>query len=170
MLRVNVDVPDAQVFVDRVFIGQAPVTTTDVKPGSHRLNVSATGYEGVAQSIEVKPGMQEISVKLREVRLDASLDVIHKHRAGSCTGRLVATPQGLRYETSDKDDAFRTGLLDLDTFEVDYLKKNLKIKLKQGKSYDFTDPGGNADHLFVFQRDVEKARERLKKGDPPAQQ
>jgi len=168
-LHIEVDVPDAQVFVDRVFIGKAPLMTTDVKPGPHRLNVSATGYEGVSQSIEVKPGMQEVSVKLREVRLDASLDVVHKHRMGSCKGKLVATPQGMRYESSDKDDAFRTALLDLDTFEVDYLKKNLHIKLKTGKSYDFTDPDGNADRLFVFHRDVEKARERLKKGDPPAQ-
>lgn len=169
MLRVEVDVPDAQVFVDRVFIGKAPLTTTDVKPGSHRLNVSAAGYEGIAQSLDVKPGMQSVTIKLREVRLDASLDVVHKHRMGSCKGRLVATPQGIRYVTDDKDDTFTTPLLDLDTFEVDYLAKNLRIKLKGGKRFDFTDPEGNADHLFVFHRDVDKARERLKKGDTPAQ-
>jgi len=168
-LQIEVDAPDAQVFVDRVFLGKAPLMTTDVKPGSHRLNVSATGYEGVSQSLEVKPGLQQVSIRLREVRLDASVDVVHKHRMGSCTGRLVATPQGMRYETSDKGDTFSSGLLDLDAFEVDYLKKNLHIKLKGGKSYDFTDPEGNADRLFVFHRDVDKARERLRKGDPPAQ-
>ena len=85
-----------------------------------------------------------------------------------CTGRLIATPQGLRYETPDKEDAFTTSLLDLDTFEVDYLEKNLRIKPTKGKRYDFTDPQGNADRLFVFHRDVDKARQRLKKGDPPA--
>lgn len=167
-LQIEADVPDAQVFVDRVFLGTAPVTTTEVKAGSHRLNVSATGYDGVAQSIDVKPGSQRVTVKLREVRLDAAIDVVHKHRMGSCKGRLIATPQGLRYETTDKDDAFRTGLLDMDVFEVDYLEKNLRIRLKGGKRYDFTDPAGNADHLFVFHRDVDKARERLKKGDQPA--
>ena len=167
-LRIETDVPDAQVFVDRVFLGKSPVTTTDVKAGSHQLNVSATGFDGVAQSIDVKPGTQQVTVKLREVRLNASIDVVHKHRMGSCKGRLVATPQGLRYDTIDKDDGFRTGLLDLDGFEVDYLEKNLRIRLKGGKRFDFTDPGGNADHLFVFHRDVEKARERLKKGDTPA--
>lgn len=167
-LRVETDVPDAQVFVDRNFIGKAPVTTTEVKPGSHQLNVSASGYEGVAQRIDVKPGEQQIVIKLREVRLNASAAVIHKHRMGSCKGQLTATPQGMQYETTDKDDAFRTTLLDIDTFEVDYLEKNLKIKLKSGKQYNFTDPDGNADRLFVFHRDVEKARERLKKGDPPA--
>jgi hypothetical protein len=170
MLNITVDVPDAQVFVDRVFLGKAPLMTTDVKPGSHRLNVSATGYEGVAQSIDVKPGMQQVAVKLREVRLDASIDVVHKHRMGSCKGRLIATPAGMRYETTDHDDAFKAALLDIDTFDVDYLNKNLRLKLRQGKRFDFTDPDGNADRLFVFQRDVEKARERLKKGDPPAQE
>jgi len=104
------------------------------------------------------------------VRLDAAIDVIHKHRIGSCKGRLVASPQGLRYEASDKLDAFATALLDVETLEVDYLKKNLKVKIKRGRTFDFTDPVGNADHLFVFHRDVEKARERLKKGDPPAAQ
>ena len=167
-LQVDVDVPDAQVFVDRVFLGKAPLTTTDVKVGAHRLNVSAAGYEGVAQALDVKPGTQQVTVKLREVRLDASIEVIHTHRMGSCKGRLIATPQGMRYETTDKDDAFKTALLDIDTFEVAYLEKNLRIKLKQGKRFDFTDPDGNADRLFVFQRDVAKAIERLKKGDAPA--
>jgi len=51
---------------------------------------------------------------------------------------------------------------------VDYLKKNLLVKLHGGKTYNFTDPAGNADKLFVFQRDVEKARVRLAKGDAPA--
>lgn len=170
MLSVDSDVPGAQVFVDRTFLGQTPLTTKDVKPGSHRLNVSAPGFEGVAQDLDLAPGEHDVMVKLREVRLAASIPVVHKHRMGSCTGRLVATPQGIRYETTDRDDAFRSGLLDLETFEVDYLQKNLRIKVKQGKRYDFTDPEGNADHLFVFHRDVDKARERLKKGDPPASQ
>ncbi len=169
-LHVDSDVPGAQVFVDRTFIGKTPLTTTDVKPGSHRLNVSAPGYEGIAQSLDLTPGSRDVLVKLREVRLDASLNVIHKHRFGSCSGRLVATPNGLRYETDNKDDTFRSGLLDLDGFEVDYLEKNLRIRLKEGKRFDFTDPDGNADRLFVFHRDVDKARERLKKGDPPAAQ
>lgn len=169
-LRVDSDVPGAQVFVDRVFLGKTPLTTTEVKPGSHRLNVSAPGYDGVARDIEISPGSRDISISLREVRLDAALNVVHKHRMGSCKGRLVATPSGLRYETTDKDDAFSASIVDLDTFEVDYLEKNLRIKLPQGKRFDFTDPDGKADNLFVFHRDVDKARQRLKKGDPPAAQ
>ncbi|MBI4484621.1 MAG: hypothetical protein HY655_01295, partial [Acidobacteria bacterium] len=96
------------------------------------------------------------------------IDVVHRHGVGSCRGRLVATPAGIRYETSNRDDAFTTGLLDLETFQVDYLAKNLRVKLPKGRQFNFTDPDGNADRLFVFHRDVERARERLRKGDAPA--
>ncbi len=167
-LYIDSDVPGAQVFIDRKFVGAAPATASDVAPGSHVINVSAEGFEGVSTRIDATPGSMNVTLKLREVRLDAKLDVVHKHRMGSCTGRLVATPQGLRYDTTDKDDAFSTTLLDLETLEVDYLAKNLRIKSTKGKRFDFTDPQGNADHLFVFHRDVDKARQRLKKGDPPA--
>ena len=102
------------------------------------------------------------------MRLDSSLEVIHRHRIGSCRGRLVATPQGLRYETGNRDDAFTVSLVELETFQVDYLDKNLRVKLPKGRQFNFTDPDGNADRLFVFHRDVDKARERLRKGDPPA--
>lgn len=166
-LTVTADVNGAQVFLDRQFIGATPVTAADVAPGSHQLNVSAPGFEPIVQTIEVAPGPRDIAIRFREVRLDLALDVIHRHRLGSCRGRLVATPQGLRYESSDKDDAFSTGLLDLETFQVDYLAKTLRIQARRGRRYEFTDPEGNADRLFVFHRDVDKARTQLRKGDTP---
>lgn len=168
VLRIDSDVPGAQVFIDRRFIGAAPVTAENVTPGSHQLNVSAEGFESFASAIDVVPGQRDIVVKFREVRLDSSVDVIHRHGVGSCRGRLVATPRGLRYETSNRDDAFTAVLVDLETFQVDYLAKNLRVKLPKGRQFNFTDPDGNADRLFVFHRDVEKARERLRKGDSPA--
>jgi len=167
-LRIEADVPNAQVFLDRQFIGNAPVTAENVKPGTHTLNVSAEGFESIAQTIDVEPGPRDVAVRLKEVRLNATLAVIHKHRVGSCKGQLVATPQGIRYDTDDKDDRFTAGLGDLEQFVVDYLDKNLKIKLRKGKQYNFTDPDGNADRLFVFQRDVDKVRQRLAKGDTGA--
>jgi hypothetical protein len=167
-LRIDADVPGAQVFIDRQFIGTAPVVAENVAPGSHQLNVSAEGFESFAEAIEVAPGTRDIAVRFREVRLDASLEVIHKHGIGSCRGRLVATPQGLRYETTNRDDQFTAPLLGLETFEVDYLEKNLRVKLPRGKQFNFTDPEGNADRLFVFHRDVNNARERLRRGDRPA--
>jgi hypothetical protein len=168
VLRIDSDVPGAQVFIDRVFIGATPVTVPNVKPGTHRLNVSAQGFDGVAETLDVGPGPRDILIKLKDVRLDTKIAVVHKHRIGSCRGQLIATPQGLRYETADKDDGFSAPLREIETFQVDYLEKNLKLKLQKGKRYEFTDPDGNADRLFVFHRDVEKARDRLKKGDPPA--
>jgi hypothetical protein len=164
-LRIEADVPNAQVFIDRQFIGTAPVTAEGVKPGTHQLNVSAEGFEGVARTIDVEPGPRDIAIRFKEVRLNASVAVIHKHRMGSCKGELVATAQGLRYDTDNKEDRFTAVLGDLETFVVDYQDKNLKIKLRKGKQFNFTDPDGNADRLFVFQRDVDKVRQRLAKGE-----
>ncbi|HKH72224.1 MAG TPA: PEGA domain-containing protein [Vicinamibacterales bacterium] len=167
-LRIEADVPNAQVFLDRQFIGNAPVTAEKVKPGTHTLNVSAEGFDGVVQTIDVEPGPRDVAVRFKEVRLNATLAVIHKHRVGACRGHLVATPQGIRYDTDDKDDRFTAALSDLEQFVVDYLDKNLKITVRKGKQYNFTDPDGNADRLFVFQRDVDKVRQRLAKGEAGA--
>ncbi len=153
--------PKAQVFIDRQFVGTTPLTAENVKPGTHQVNVTAEGFDGIAQTIDVEPGPRDLTFRFREVRLDATLAVVHKHRMGSCQGRLVATADGIRYETADKDDAFTASLNDLESFQVDYQDKNLRIKLRKGKQFDFTDPDGNADRLFVFHRDVEKARQRL---------
>jgi hypothetical protein len=163
-LRIVSDVPGAQVFLNREFVGATPATANNLKPGQYQLNVSAPGFDNHVETLEIAAGEREVTINFRVVRLDASLDVIHKHRIGSCKGRLVATTDGLRYETTDKDDAFRAALLDLETFQVDYLQKNLRIQPRKGKRYDFTDPEGNADRLVVFHRDVERARGRLKEG------
>jgi PEGA domain len=160
-LRIDSDVSGAQVFIDRRFIGVTPLTEADVAPGPHRINAVAPGYESLAESVDVAPGPRDLVFKFKEIRLDASIAVIHKHRMGSCKGQLVATPDGLRYETTDKDDAFSVPLGSFETFEVDYLAKILKVKMKKGKRFEFSDPDANADRLFVFHRDVDKVRQRL---------
>ena len=156
--------PKAQVFIDRQFVGTTPLTAENVKPGTHQVNVTAEGFDGIAQTIDVEPGPRDLTFRFREVRLDATLAVVHKHRMGSCQGRLVATADGIRYETADKDDAFTASLNDLEAFQVDYQDKNLRIKLRKGKQFNFTDPDGNADRLFVFHRDVEKASAVTRRG------
>ena len=162
------DVAGAQVFLDRRFIGNAPATIEDLEPGQHRLNVSADGFDGIAETIDVQPGAHEMTVRFREVRLNAALPIVHKHRIGSCTGRLVAAVDGLRYETANKNDAFTAPFPDIETFEVNYQERNLRIKLRRGREYNFTDPDRDADRLFVFHRDVERARGLLAKGYQPA--
>ena len=128
-LRIVVDVADASVFIDRKFVGTAPVTATDIAPGPHHLNVSAPGYDAVSDDLDVTPGTRELSIRLKDVRLSATLAVTHKHAMGSCAGTLRASPQGITYETTNKSDAFTVTMADIETFEVDYLSKNLKLSL-----------------------------------------
>src|SRR5690242_11826885 len=41
-LIIESDVPDTSVFIDRVYLGTAPVTAKNLTPGSHHLNMSVT--------------------------------------------------------------------------------------------------------------------------------
>ena len=166
VLHVDSDVPGAMVFLDRRYLGTTPLELAELEPGPHRLNVSVEGYEGFAQAVEIANDPVEIMVKFREVRLEQAVEVVHKHRLGSCKGRLVADLQGLHYETSHKD-TFSIRLADIEEFEIDYLAHNLKIKPHGGRTYNFTDNHGNADVLFVFHREVEQALARLSHGGTP---
>ncbi|HUF48593.1 MAG TPA: PEGA domain-containing protein [Vicinamibacterales bacterium] len=163
-LRIVSDVPDTSVFIDRRFLGAAPVMAADLAPGTYTLLLSATGYEAISETVEVAPGEREISVSFREIRLEASVVVVHKHRLGSCRGTLSATPKGLVYTTDTRDHAFSVSLTGVETFEVDYLQNNLRVKIRGGQTFNFEDPDADRDRLFVFHRDVDKARQRLMAG------
>lgn len=158
-LRVDSDVPDASVFLDRKYVGKTPVEVEDVESGPHRLNVSAEGYEMYAETVEVTDGAREVKVRFKEVKLDESVAVAHKHGLGSCEGRLVATVEGLRYETTKTDDAFKAPLGAIQELSVDYLKCSLRLKLRGGRTYNFS--GKSADALLSFQKKVDAARRRL---------
>lgn len=163
-LVIESDVPGTSVFVDQVFLGTAPVTARDLRPGPHRINMSATGYEGFVDTIDIQPGTRTFAYSFKEIRLDASIAVTHKHGIGSCAGTLKATPRGITYDTDNKGDAFSVPLTDLETFTVDYLEKNMKVKIKNGKTLNFTDTGGDVNRLYLFHREVEKARQRILNG------
>ena len=164
-LTIESDIPGASVFVDREFVGTAPVTLKNVAPGQKRVNLSAEGYEGVQRAVDVSPGENTVTLRFKEVRLNTSVGVSHKHGMGGCEGTLRATIDGLVYETSNKGDAFNLPYAQVESFEVNYLEKNLKVKQKGGKTWNFTDKAAtNADKLFVFHRDVTAAREKLAKG------
>jgi hypothetical protein len=160
-LHIDADVPGAMVFIDRKFVGNTPVTAKDVAPGRHQLNLSADGYDGYSDSIEVAVGTSDVMVRFKEVRLSETVDVVHKHGVGSCEGRLVADPQGVRYDTTNKNDAFTVRFSEIETFEVNYLEKNLRIKKRGGKLYNFTTKAASADPLFVFHRNVDKVRKQV---------
>lgn len=158
-LHVDSDVPGASVFVDRRLRGTTPLVLRDVPAGSHRVNVTAEGYEMQGLDVEVS-GLTRVRVSFKEVRLDEAVEVQHRHGLGACEGRLVATPQGLRYEPSKSDHAFAVPLGALEKFEVDYLKKELRVKAAR-KSWTFTTRGRSADPLLSFQQRVDAARKRL---------
>jgi hypothetical protein len=163
-LRIETDVPDALVLFDRIGVGDAPVTIPNVAPGQHQLNVSARGYDSYSETIDVQPGERVIRISFKEVRLEARLNAVHKHGMGSCRGVLTATPQGIQFTAADGKDNFTVTMADIQGFDVDYLAKNLRIRVRQGRTYNFGDPEDNADRLFVFHRDVDKARQRLLTG------
>jgi hypothetical protein len=157
-LRIDSDVPGASVFIDRVYLGTTPLTAPNVTPGPHRINASATGYEGIAEDIDVVAGPRDILLRFKDIRLDVRVAVTHKHGVGSCAGTLSASPQGIKYVTSHANDAFDVPLADITSLELDFLAKNLRLKLKSGRTYNFTETGGGANELYAFHRDVNKAR------------
>lgn len=167
VLRVTSDVDGADVFIDRQHVGTTPFESHAVEPGRYRINVAASGYETYAEDVEITGNLTSVAAVFRLVRLEESVPVVHRHRFGSCEGELVASTSGIAYRTAD-DDAFEVGLDALEEFEVDYLEHNLRIKVRGGRTYNFTDHQENADALFVFHREVEEARERLARGDRPA--
>ncbi len=161
-LRVTSDVAGAFVFVDRKYLGKTPLDTSDVEPGSHHLQVSAEGYDGASQSIEIAAaGPTDVAVSLKTVALNATVPVVHKHRFGSCEGTLAADVRGLRYQTANRDDAWTLTFGDLEKFALDYQSKTLQIRQRGGRTWNFTTRASNADPLLVFQREVDHARSRL---------
>lgn len=168
-LTLESDVPGASVFIDRQFVGNTPLSLDKLEPGSKRVQLTATGFDSVQKTIELNPGPNNISIRIKEVSLNAKTSVVHKHAMGSCEGTLIATLDGLRYDTSNKGDAFNIPYAQVETFVVDYLQKNLRVKQKGGKTWNFTDKNDNADALFVFHRDVEAARKKLAEGYARAQ-
>jgi len=166
-LFVESDVPGTTVFVNRVFKGEVPLRIDDLAPGSYQINLSPQGYESVALPVELTAGEEKtVSWKFKEVRLNERIAAIHKHGMGSCSGTLSATPRGLAYETTHAD-AFLVPLTELEAFEVNYIEKNLRVRVPGGKTFNFSDPDGNADRLYLFHQNVEKARKRLKDGKRP---
>ena len=168
-LRLETDVPGASVFIDRAFVGNTPLSLDRLQPGSKRVQITATGFDSVQKTINLEPGPNAITIRVKEVSLSATANVVHKHAMGSCAGTLVASLDGLRYNTTNTGDAFSLPFPQVETFVVDYLQKNLRVKQKGGKTWNFTDKNDNADALFVFHRDVEAARKKLAEGYARAQ-
>ncbi len=168
-LTLESDVPGASVFIDRAFVGNTPLTLDRLEPGTKRVQLTATGFDSVQKTIQLVPGPNTISIRIKEVSLSTKTPVVHKHGIGSCEGTLMASLDGLQYMTTNKGDAFTLPYAQVETFAVDYLQKNLRVKQRGGKTWNFTNKAENADPLFVFHRDVEAARKKLSEGYAKAQ-
>lgn len=168
-LSLESDVPGASVFIDREFVGNTPLSLSKLQPGSKRVQLTATGFESVQKTIELSPGPNAITIRVKEVSLSARTPVVHKHAMGSCEGTLSATLDGLRYDTSNQGDRFTLPFAQVEQMAIDYLQKNLRVKQRGGKTWNFTDQNANADALFVFHREVEAARRKLSDGYSRAQ-
>jgi hypothetical protein len=158
-LRVATDVPGAMVFLNRKYLGTTPLVSRDITPGSHQLNVQVEGVEPSVQTVEIaEAGPTSVTVALKQTRLDTRVPVVHKHGTGSCEGTLIATSAGLRYQTSHANDAFTLPFAQVETFAIDYMNKNLRVKQRGGRTWNFSTRDDNADPLLVFHREVEQGR------------
>ncbi len=158
---VESDIAGANVFIDRNFKGNTPVTIADLQPGEYNLTVSTEGRDIVSRRVAVERRAVPVRVVFGDLvaSLDVKVAVVHKHRFGSCEGMLVATPQGFDYRTDHKD-AFQLPFAQVERFELDYLSNNLRMKVLGGRTYNFESPSEDMDSLFVFHRDVSAFREQ----------
>jgi hypothetical protein len=162
---LDTDVPGASVFINREYVGTTPLRLSKLEPGTTQLKLTADGHDGIERTVELSAGDNPVTLRFREVRLNQRIAVAHKHGMGGCDGTLTATVDGLAYQTTNKGDAFNLPYTQVESFQVDYLEKNLRVKQKGGKTWNFTDKvASNADALFVFHREVEAARKKLAEG------
>jgi hypothetical protein len=164
-LRVESDVPGAIVFLDKRYLGKTPVAARAISRGLHRLDVSVEGYDVHSETIQADSGEHSVMVRFQEMHLNERVDVVHRHGIGSCRGTLIATLQGLRYESVEGEHSFAAPLDAIERFEVDYLKKNLSVRLRGGRKFNFTIRDGSADPLLIFHRKVERVRSALARKD-----
>ena len=158
---VESDIAGANVFIDRNFKGNTPVTIADLQPGEYNLTVATEGHDIVSRRVAVERRPVPVRVVFGDLvaSLDVRVAVVHKHRFGSCEGTLVATPEGFDYRTDHKD-AFQLPFAQAERFELDYLSNNLRVKVRGGRTYNFESPSEDMDSLFVFHRDVSAFREQ----------
>ena len=159
-IAVESDPAGAIVFVNRRFRGNTPVIVEDLQPGSYGITVSAEGYPVHTQEVVVAREQTPVRVEFTSVErtLNVQVGVVHKHRFGSCAGILVADAEGIAYRT-DHQDAFEVAFGRLERFEIDYVANNLRLKIREGRNYNFEAPNANTDPLFVFHRDVTAFRD-----------
>lgn len=159
-IAVESEPAGAMVFLNRDFKGNTPVVIEDLRPDTYALMLSVEGFDVHNERVEVGRARVPVRVAFEAAAatLDAAVEVVHKHRFGSCAGTLVATESGFDYRTEHRD-AFELPFARVERFELDYVENNLRLKVRGGRTYNFEAPNGEVDPLFVFHRDVRAFRE-----------
>lgn len=159
-IAVESEPAGAMVFLNRDFKGNTPVVIEDLRPDTYALMLSVEGFDVHNERVEVGRARVPVRVAFEAsaATLDAAVEVVHKHRFGSCAGTLVATESGFDYRTEHRD-AFELPFARVERFELDYVENNLRLKVRGGRTYNFEAPNGEVDPLFVFHRDVQAFRE-----------
>ena len=136
----------------------------------HRVVHGGTAFQEPVVVTPAVLGQLETLVPLAPLHQPHNLAPIRRAFAA-----LPGLPQVACFDTafhrgqSDVADAFALPYAQVETFTVDYLDKNLRVKQRGGRTWNFTDKNDNADPLFVFHRDVEAARKKLAAGYAPGQ-
>lgn len=159
-IAVESEPAGAMVFLNRDFKGNTPVVIEDLRPDTYALMLSVEGFDVHNERVEVGRARVPVRVAFEAsaATLDAAVEVVHKHRFGSCAGTLAATESGFDYRTEHRD-AFELPFARVERFELDYVENNLRLKVRGGRTYNFEAPNGEVDPLFVFHRDVQAFRE-----------
>jgi Flp pilus assembly protein TadD len=109
----------------------------------------------IAQSIPpVRAGATEAAADQAAPDAPVEIPVVHRHGMGSCNGSLALGGDMLRYQTSRSDDGFEISLPGVEQFDTDAVRKTLRVKLRGGRTYNFTAPASSAAGFVHFQQAV----------------
>lgn len=153
-LRVESNVHGAKVSLDGEARGTTPLELSNLSPGRHELSVTAEGFATRTETLELESGGRDVRIDFLPppvATLNEAVAVKHKHRIGSCDGVLRVSADKFEYDSSDKH-AFSVTLSDVDRWTLD--KETLNVKVRDGKTYNFTERNDNHPALASFHERV----------------
>ena len=139
-------------------INNMPSRSDETAPPAQEGAPTPSDPAAVRPAPPAVPTPSKPAAQAEPVRLDVAVPAVHKHRLGSCEGTLRISSAGLTYNTTNKEDAFRLPLAEVDQFEFDAERKNLRVRQRSGRTWNFTNRGDDVSGLNAFARQVERAR------------
>jgi hypothetical protein len=132
-------------------------TAPAAAPGPGAAPGSPTG-EAAPDASQSEPAPTPAPPAPAASRLDTRVSVVHKHRFGDCEGTLRAAAGALTYSTSHKEDGFQLPFDEIDTFDLAPDKKNLRIRRRGGRTWNFTTRGEAGLALAAFHKEASARR------------